>query len=100
MIAWSKSRRSDDGFTLRRAAMASLAAAFGALAGGCAAAGGGVDRLTDGFGYYWQSITGHFALMQRAQPIDDLLSQPALDTPTRKRLALAFELEQPLRRVA
>ncbi len=94
MIAWSKSRRRDDGFTLRRAAMASLAAAFGALAGGCAASGTGVDRLTDGVGYYWQSITGHFSLMQRARPIEDLLDQPRLDAPTRKRLALARDIRR------
>jgi predicted aminopeptidase len=94
MIAWSKSRRREEGFTLRRAAMASLAAAVGALAGGCAAAGSGVDRLADGVGYYWQSIAGHFSLMQRAQPIDDLLGRPDLDAPTRKRLALARDIRR------
>ncbi|NLD53617.1 MAG: aminopeptidase [Burkholderiaceae bacterium] len=74
--------------------MASLVAAVGVLAGGCAVSGSGVDRLTDGVGYYWQSIAGHFSLMQRAQPVEHLLTRTELDATTRKRLALARDIRR------
>src|SRR5690606_25963946 len=64
------------------------------LAGGCAVSGSGVDRLTDGVGYYWQSIAGHFSLMQRAQPVEHLLTRTELDATTRKRLALARDIRR------
>jgi predicted aminopeptidase len=94
MTAWWKSRRLDRAFTPRRAAMALLAAAVAALVGGCAASGTGIDRLSDGVGYYCQSFSGLFSLMQRAEPIEDLLDRPGLDPSTRKRLALARDIRR------
>ncbi len=46
--------------------------------GGCADAG-----------YYLQSVSGHLALLNRARPIDDWLSDPATSPALRQRLALA-----------
>lgn len=43
---------------------------------------------TTGPGYYWQSVTGHLALMHAARPVQDWLDDPATPAPLRERLAL------------
>nr|WP_279343732.1 aminopeptidase [Variovorax terrae] len=40
-------------------------------------------------GYYWQSVSGHLALMQAARPIDDWLADPAAPAALKARLELA-----------
>ena len=35
----------------------------------------GCASPTTGVGYYWQSVTGHLALMRAARPVDDWLAQ-------------------------
>lgn len=47
-----------------------------------------------GPGYYWQSVTGHLALMNAARPIDDWLQDPATPAPLRARLQTAREIRR------
>lgn len=54
---------------------------------------GCTSRLT-GPGYYWQSVTGHLALMNAARPIDDWLQDPATPAPLRARLQTAREIRR------
>ncbi|HMS07222.1 MAG TPA: aminopeptidase, partial [Burkholderiaceae bacterium] len=62
-----------------------LAAGLGALgATGCAQWGS-----VDGAGYYWQSISGHVDLLQRARPVDDWLAAADTGEPLRRRLQAA-----------
>ncbi len=56
--------------------------------------GSGIGRITEGVGYYWQTVTGHLAIMQRAEPVSDLLAQQNLDTRTRQRLELARKIRR------
>jgi predicted aminopeptidase len=64
------------------------AAAMGiALLGGCAA-------LSDGPKYYWQSMAGHLSMMQRAEPIDRLLEDPATDAKLRDRLERVLQIRR------
>ena len=39
--------------------------------------------------YYWQSVSGHVALMQAARPVDDWLRDPQTPPPLRERLTLS-----------
>jgi predicted aminopeptidase len=39
--------------------------------------------------YYWQSVSGHVALMQAARPVDDWLRDPQTPPALRERLALS-----------
>ena len=39
--------------------------------------------------YYWQSVSGHLALMQAARPVDDWLGDPQTPAPLKERLALS-----------
>ena len=39
--------------------------------------------------YYWQSVSGHLALMQAARPVDDWLGDPKTPAPLKERLALS-----------
>lgn len=54
---------------------------------------GCAGRLT-GPGYYWQSVTGHLALMNAARPVSDWLRDPATPEPLRQRLAAAREIRR------
>lgn len=49
---------------------------------GCAQSGGSL-------GYYWQSLRGHLALLQAAEPVQQWLDKPDTPAPLRARLALA-----------
>ena len=72
-----------------------LAAAAGALLiVGCSVLGNGLGRFTEGVGYYWQSITGHLSILQRAEPVGELLAQEGLDPRTRERLELAKRIRR------
>ena len=42
-----------------------------------------------GLGYYWQSLSGHIALLQAAQPVQTWLDQPDTPPQLRQRLQLA-----------
>ena len=75
--------------TLRRALWAALGACAWLLAG-CASGPGGAP----GPGYYWQSVTGHLALMQAARPLDDWLADAATPQPLKDRLALAQRMRR------
>lgn len=69
---------------MRRAAVA-LGLAVVMLLPGCTA-------LSDGVGYYAQSIGGHLRMLQAARPLDELLSDPATDPALAARLRLAREI--------
>lgn len=71
----------------RPAALLLAAAALLMVLPGC------TGRLT-GPGYYWQSVTGHLALMNAARPLDDWLHDPATPEPLRQRLAAAREIRR------
>ena len=60
-------------------------AAVAALLAGCAGSGGS----SSGPAYYWQSISGHFALMRSARPVDDWLADAATSPALKDRLRLS-----------
>ena len=64
------------------------------LFAGCSVFSGSIDRFTEGVGYYWQTVSGHLSIMQRAEPLTDLLAQPNLDPRTRQRLELASRIRR------
>jgi len=45
-------------------------------------------------GYYWQSATGHLALMHAARPVDAWLQDPATPDPLKARLAQAQQMRR------
>jgi len=45
-------------------------------------------------GYYWQSATGHLALMHAARPVDAWLQDPATPDPLKARLALTQKMRR------
>lgn len=45
----------------------------------------------EGAGYYWQSVSGHMALMRAARPMEELIAQPATPDELRGRLKAARE---------
>ena len=49
----------------------------------------GCASPTTGVGYYWQSVTGHLALMQAARPVDDWVADSATPDPLRQKLTTA-----------
>lgn len=59
--------------------IAALIASSAIALPGCAASFEGVT-------YYWQSVAGHLALMHRAQPIVEVLGDPALEPTLRAKL--------------
>lgn len=65
----------------RKLQLAAALALGAALAGGCST-----------IGYYAQSVHGHFSMLHAAQPIADLLADPALDTRLRARLERVVEI--------
>ncbi|RZI96083.1 MAG: aminopeptidase [Variovorax sp.] len=69
----------------RSAALVLVAAAAALTLGGCS-----------NLGYYWQSASGHLAVMHAARPVSDWLSDPATSAPLRAKL----ELTQRIRRFA
>jgi len=72
-----------------------MAVAGGSLLfAGCSVFSGSIDRFTEGVGYYWQTVSGHLSIMQRAEPLGDLLAQPDLDPRTRQRLELASRIRR------
>jgi predicted aminopeptidase len=72
---------------VRRLLRASLALLISASLGGCAA-------VSLDVGYYWQSITGHLAVMRAGRPIPELLAEPDLDAKLRGKLELVREIRQ------
>lgn len=76
-------RPTDMARALRRlAALLALGLVLTAL-GGCST-----------LGYYWQSATGHLALMHAARPVDDWLQDPATPDPLKSKLALAQQMRR------
>lgn len=57
---------------------------------GCSGGPGGAP----GPGYYWQSVTGHLALVQAARPVDEWLSDPATPPALKDRLTLAQRMRR------
>lgn len=49
----------------------------------------GCASPTTGVGYYWQSVTGHLALMQAARPLDDWIAEPQTPEALRQKLVAA-----------
>ncbi len=45
-------------------------------------------------GYYWQSVSGHVALMQAARPVAEVLADPAISAHLKDRLALAQQIRR------
>ncbi len=45
-------------------------------------------------GYYWQSVSGHLALMQASRPVSQWLDDPATSAPLKSRLELAQRIRQ------
>lgn len=58
---------------------------------GCASGG---TTGAPGLGYYWQSVTGHLALMHAARPVDEWLADPGVNPALKDRLALAQRMRQ------
>lgn len=71
----------------RRLPRGALLLALAWLLAGCAA-------TRDSAAYYWQSVRGHWQLMQAAQPIDDWVQRETTPAPLRKRLLLARQARQ------
>jgi predicted aminopeptidase len=92
MIAWLKSSRAErPGGAPRSGSMRLvLCISLGTLLiAGCAVLGNSFGRLSEGVGYYWQTISGHLSILQRAEPVGELLAQGKLDPRTRERLEFA-----------
>lgn len=49
----------------------------------------GCASPTNGVGYYWQSVTGHLALMQAARPVDEWIADPQTPAALRAKLETA-----------
>lgn len=45
-------------------------------------------------GYYWQSISGHLAVMRAGRPIDELIAEPTADARLRERLELVRSIRR------
>jgi predicted aminopeptidase len=75
---------------LRRAVGTGWLLALFALAG--CAGNGPVDA--PGMGYYWQSVNGHWALMNAARPVDDWLADPVVNPALKARLELAQRMRR------
>lgn len=45
-------------------------------------------------GYYWQSVSGHVAMMQAARPVAEVLADPASSEALKARLALAQQIRR------
>ena len=75
---------------LRRAVGAGWLLALFASAG--CAGNGPVDA--PGVGYYWQSVNGHWALMNAARPVDDWLADPVVNPALKARLELAQRMRR------
>lgn len=58
---------------------------------GCAGSG---PTSAPGLGYYWQSVNGHWALMNAARPVDDWLADPAINPALKTRLAQAQRMRR------
>jgi len=71
-----------------RGGVARGAAALLLLAAALAAAG------CSHLGYYGQAVAGHLDLLQRAQPVADLIADPATPPALRERLALALRMRE------
>jgi len=65
------------------------------LAAGAAAAALalGLTGCAD-LGYFWQSVSGHLALMEAARPVQDWLAEPQTPPPLKTRLALSQEIRR------
>lgn len=61
----------------------------GALLGPLVALLAGCAGPATGIGYYWQSATGHLALMQAARPVEDWLADTSTPDHLRRKLATA-----------
>ena len=53
---------------------------------------GGCASPTTGVGYYWQSVTGHLALMQAARPVEDWLADAQTPEALRRKLETARQI--------
>jgi len=49
---------------------------------------------TTGLGYYWQSVSGHLAVMQAARPVSEWIADPQTPEPLRERLELAQRIRR------
>ncbi len=45
-------------------------------------------------GYYWQTVSGHWQILEQARPIDEVIADPATDAALRKRLESARGLRR------
>jgi len=54
----------------------------------------GCSAWSDGPGYYWQSVSGHLAVMRQARPIEAILDDPSLDDALRSRLRSVVEIRR------
>lgn len=52
----------------------------------------GCASPTTGVGYYWQSVTGHLALMQAARPVEDWLADAQTPEALRRKLQTARQI--------
>lgn len=66
-----------------------LRALHGALLGLLATLLAGCAGTTTGIGYYWQSVSGHVALMQAARPVEDWLADASTPGNLRRKLETA-----------
>jgi predicted aminopeptidase len=62
-----------------------------AVGGDGGASAGGIWSVP---GYYWQSVTGHLALMRAARPIDEWRADPSTPQALKDRLALAQRMRR------
>lgn len=71
----------------RRSTLATCALGLSFFGAGCASG-------MDGVGYYWQSVSGHIALMQAGEPIDEVLADQSVPALTRERLGYAVQARE------
>ncbi len=54
----------------------------------------GCGSAVSDLGYYWQTVRGHWQILDRARPVEDVIADPATDDALRQKLEAARQLRR------